>query len=82
MELKKAPKKYPTTPKRVHELWDRVVVEWNRIPPETCQRLIESIPRRVQELLEQKVVIPSINCRNKDSKAVGQKTVPMSDYFV
>jgi hypothetical protein len=29
-----------TAPKGVYELWDRVVVEWNAIPLETCQRLI------------------------------------------
>src|SRR5882724_7854009 len=27
---------YPTPPKGVHELWDRLVEEWNKIPPETC----------------------------------------------
>jgi len=54
MELKKALKKYPIAPKGVHELWDRVVVEWNGIPPETCQRLIESMPRRVQAVIRAK----------------------------
>lgn len=51
-ELKKALKKYPTAPKGVHELWERVVVEWNKIPPETCQKLIESMPRRIQAVIK------------------------------
>src|ERR1700676_1548235 len=41
VDLKKALKKYPKPPRGVHELWDRVVEEWNKIPPETCQNLIE-----------------------------------------
>ena len=28
--------KYDTPPKGVHELWERVVKEWNEIPPEAC----------------------------------------------
>ena len=34
--------------------------EWNKIPPETCQTLIESIPRRIQAVLKVKGVIQSI----------------------
>ena len=40
--------------KGVHELWDRVAKEWTEIPPETCQKLIESMPRRIQAVLEAK----------------------------
>jgi hypothetical protein len=28
---------YEVRPKGVHELWERVVKEWNEIPPEVCQ---------------------------------------------
>jgi hypothetical protein len=52
--IKKALKTYPTPPKGVHELWDRVVVEWNKIPPETCQNLIESMPRRMEAVISAK----------------------------
>ena len=50
--LKRQLKKYPTQPKGVHELWDRLVVEWNNIPPETCQKLIESMPRRIKAVIK------------------------------
>ena len=53
-DLKKALKQYPKPAKGVHELWERVVEQWNRIPPETCQRLIESMPRRVQAVIKAK----------------------------
>ena len=39
---------------KTHELWERVKVEWERIPVEECQKLIESMPRRVQEVLKAK----------------------------
>jgi hypothetical protein len=54
VDLKKALKKYPKPPKGVHELWDRVVEEWNKIPPETCQNLIENMPRRIQAVIKAK----------------------------
>lgn len=51
VELKKTLKKYPRSAKGIHELWERVVEEWNNIPPETCQRLIESMSRRIQAVI-------------------------------
>jgi hypothetical protein len=54
VHLKKALNKYPTPPKGVHELWERVVEEWNEIPAETCQRLIESMPRRIKAVIRAK----------------------------
>jgi RNA:NAD 2'-phosphotransferase (TPT1/KptA family) len=35
----------------VHELWNRVKVEWNEIAAETCQTLIESMPRRIKAVI-------------------------------
>ena len=32
----------------------RVAEEWNSITPETCQRLIESMPRRIQVVIKSK----------------------------
>jgi len=52
--LKNRLQQYDTLPKGVHELWERVAEEWNKIPPETCQNLIESMPRRIQAVLKAK----------------------------
>jgi hypothetical protein len=45
---------HPSPPKGVHELWKRVAEEWNKITLETCQNLIESMPRRVQAVIKAK----------------------------
>jgi len=47
-------RKYPTAPKGVHELWNRVAEEWDEIPPEVCQNLIESMPRWIQAVIKAK----------------------------
>ena len=52
--LKRRLKEYPTPPKGVHELWDRLAEEWGEIPPEVCQNLIESMPRRIQAVIKAK----------------------------
>jgi len=52
--LKRQLRKYPTPPKGVHELWDRVAEEWDEIPPEVCQNLIESMPRWIQAVIKAK----------------------------
>ena len=52
--LKRQLQKYDSPPKGVHELWGRVEKEWNEIPPEVCQRLVESMPRRVQAVIRAK----------------------------
>ena len=54
VHLKKVLNQYPKPAKGVHELWERVVEEWNKIPPETCQNLIESMPRRIQAVIKAK----------------------------
>jgi len=45
--LKKRLQQYEEPPTSVHELWERVQVEWEKITKEECQNLIESMPRRV-----------------------------------
>ena len=52
--LKRCLKEYPTPPKGVHELWDRLAEEWGEIPPEVCQNLIESMPRWIQAVIKAK----------------------------
>jgi hypothetical protein len=42
---------YELPPKGVHEIWDRLVMEWNSIEPEVCQKLVESMPRRVAAVI-------------------------------
>ena len=45
---------YPVPAKGVHELWDRVKEEWNKINADECRRLIESMPRRIQAVIRAK----------------------------
>ncbi|KIJ20734.1 hypothetical protein PAXINDRAFT_6524 [Paxillus involutus ATCC 200175] len=47
--LKRKLAEYPEPPKGIAELWERVEREWERIEAATCQELIQSMPRRVQE---------------------------------
>ena len=46
--------KYEEPPKGVYELWDRVAEEWNKITPEDCQNLIESLPGRLEAVYKAK----------------------------
>ena len=41
---------YDTPPKGVHELWERVVEEWNKNLPEVCQNLIKVCLGRYKQL--------------------------------
>ena len=52
--IKRKLQEYEIPPKGAHELWERVAKEWNEIPPEVCQRLIESMPRRVAAVIKAK----------------------------
>jgi hypothetical protein len=52
--LKKRLAEYETPARGLEELWERVQVEWEKILPETCQKLIESMPRRVEAVIKAK----------------------------
>jgi hypothetical protein len=52
--LKRKLEEYPTAPKGVWEVWERVVEVWNNIPPEVCQNLITSMPRRLEAVIKAK----------------------------
>ena len=52
--IKRRLAEYETPPSGILELWDRVEVEWDKIAPEVCQNLIESMPRRVEAVLKAK----------------------------
>jgi len=45
---------YEADPCSIHELWECVEVEWNKIPPQICIDLIESMPRHVAAVLKAK----------------------------
>lgn len=45
---------YDTPPDSMNTLWERIQKEWDDIEPEVCQNLIESMPRRVQAVLQAK----------------------------
>ena len=52
--LKRRLAQHENPPSGIHDLWERVQVEWEGIPVEECQKLIESMPRRVQAVLKAK----------------------------
>ena len=52
--LKQQLNAYEVPPAGIHELWDRVQVEWEAIPAEVCRNLIESMPRRVEAVIKAK----------------------------
>ena len=54
VHLKRELAKYPRAAKGVWEVWGRVVEVWNAIPPELCQNLIESMPRRLEAVIKAK----------------------------
>jgi transposase len=52
--LKKRLAEYTTEPHGILELWERVELEWGKIPADVCLNLIESMPRRITALLKAK----------------------------
>ena len=52
--LKRKLEEYERKSEGILELWERVQVEWEKIGPEVCQKLIESMPRRVAAVLKAK----------------------------
>jgi hypothetical protein len=57
--LKKKLEEHEKAPGGIPKLWKRIEREWEDIPKEVCQNLIESMPRRVEAVLKPKVDIPS-----------------------
>ena len=52
--LKRRLAEYEHPPKGMEELWRRIEEEWEKIPAEVCQGLIESMPRRIEAVLKAK----------------------------
>ncbi|QRW21149.1 Transposable element Tcb2 transposase [Rhizoctonia solani] len=53
-ELKRRLGEYEEVPNGMLELWERVQVVWDEFAPEYCQKLIETMPRRMAMVLERK----------------------------
>ncbi|EAL59155.1 transposase [Wolbachia endosymbiont of Drosophila ananassae] len=45
---------YDSAPKNMGDLWERVAVEWSRIPQDILRNLVESMPKRVTEVIVNK----------------------------
>ena len=52
--LKRQINDYEMPASGVWELWERAEVEWGKIRPEECQKLIESMPRRLEAVIKAK----------------------------
>ena len=52
--LKRKLSEHKHPPSGIHELWERILVKWEKIAVEKCQKLIKSMPRRVQAVLKAK----------------------------
>jgi transposase len=52
--LKRKLNEYEEPPKGILELWERVEEEWEKIPVELCQKLIASMPERIQAVIDAK----------------------------
>jgi len=52
--LKRRLAEYENPPNGIHELWERVEVEWEKIAVRECQKLVESMPKRVRAVLKAK----------------------------
>ena len=52
--IKRSLSSYKSASIGVHQLWERVVVEWGKISVEECQKWIDSMPRRVEVVMKAK----------------------------
>jgi transposase len=52
--IKRELAKYPMPARGVWELWERAAEVWTKIDPEVCQKLIESMPRRLEAVIKAK----------------------------
>jgi len=52
--LKRRLDDYEEPPRSLHELWARCEVEWEKIDKSECQKLIESMPRRIAAVIKAK----------------------------
>lgn len=53
-DVKRKLNKFNSPPKGINELWERITDVWNNISTQTCQNLIESMPRRIADVIKAK----------------------------
>ena len=52
--VKRRLEKYEKAPTSMADLWDRINAEWSQIPKEIIENLLESIPKRINEVISNK----------------------------
>ena len=52
--LKRRMAEYEHPPNGIHKLWERIQEEWEKISAEECQKLIESMSRRIRAVIKAK----------------------------
>jgi transposase len=52
--LKTKLKGYPTKPKSIKQLWERMECEWEAIPQDYCKKLVDSMPDRICKVIKAK----------------------------
>jgi transposase len=52
--LKSKLMEYDSSPNGMIELWERIQEKWNEIDAETCQKLVNSMPRRIEAVIKAK----------------------------
>ena len=52
--LKRKLGSYETSPSGVLELWERIEVEWEKIPVNFCKELVDSMPKRIAAVIAAK----------------------------
>src|SRR5260370_38578458 len=69
---------YDTGPGGILEMWERIEKEWEAIPASECQKLIESMPRRVEQVIKAKGgVYKVLDVVFLVSKMISNKRFPM-----
>ena len=52
--LKRKLAEYNEPPQGMIELWERVEVEWEKIPQDICTKLIDTMPKRIKAVIKAK----------------------------
>ena len=52
--LKRRLAEHENPPSGIYELWKRIQMDWEEISVAECQKLIESMPRRIEAVLKAK----------------------------
>ena len=66
--LKRQLSTYDSVPNGVHELWDRISVEWEKIPTNVYMNLISSMPKCIACVIKAKGALLNIKCHLYNSE--------------